>query len=239
MDALFDFLGRLLPASAGETLGVAVATALTLMVFSYLFGDNVLFRIAQHILIGAAAAYATVIATYSIIGDRVLVPLRDRFDEESFLLVPLVLGLLLFTKARAGSGWLGNLTIAFMLGVGVALSVSGVLTGTLFPQIENTSLSFLSDGAGGELPLTTIINNAIIVVGTLTALLSFHFSRGGAHRLGRAFNGLIVALGGIGRIFIWIAFGAIFAGLTLSRVTLLVSRVQFILVDFIGRIIKF
>jgi hypothetical protein len=239
MDAFFDFLGRFLPASAGETIGVAIATVLTVMVFSYVFGDNVLFRIAQHILIGAAAAYAVVLATHNIIGERLVTPLRERFDEEAWLLAPLALGLLLFTKARADTGWLGNVTVAFMLGVGVALSVSGALMGTLLPQIESTSLSLLSDGQGSELPWTTIVNNAIIVVGTLTALLSFQFSRGGAHRLGGAFNNFISALGGIGRIFVWIAFGAIVASLTLSRVTLLVSRVQFILTDFIGRLIKF
>ena len=48
-------------------------------------------------------------------------------------------------------------------------------------------------------------------------------------RVGRA---LLSAWGGFGRILIWIAFGALFAGVALSRITLLVERVQFLLDAF-------
>ena len=50
-------------------IGPIVAMLLTVMVLSYLIGDNPLFRIASHLFIGVAAGYACALATilFSII----------------------------------------------------------------------------------------------------------------------------------------------------------------------------
>jgi len=40
---------------------------LTLLVFSYVLGDNVLYRIAVHVLVGAAAAYIAIVATEGVL----------------------------------------------------------------------------------------------------------------------------------------------------------------------------
>ena len=57
-----------------EPLGTIIAFALTLMVFSYIFGDNGLFRLATHIFIGVAAGYAAVVVIYNIIIPVILNP---------------------------------------------------------------------------------------------------------------------------------------------------------------------
>ena len=241
MDTLFTWLGNLLPRGTGEILGVAVSAGLTLMVFSYILGDNLLFRIAQHILIGVTAAYAVVIATHNIIIAQLLAPLNENFAERWTLLAPLLLGVLLLGKARSETAGLGNSAIAFMLGVGAALSLNGALLGTILPQFQALSVSLLGNDPELEplAQLLLIINNLIIVIGTLGVLVSFHYARGSERRSGRIFNAFLNLWGGVGRGFIWIALGVIFAGLVLSRVTLLVSRIQFLLVDFIGRIFRF
>ena len=43
-----------------EFIGLIVGFILTLLVFSYLLGDNPLYRIAIHLLVGTSAAYAAV-----------------------------------------------------------------------------------------------------------------------------------------------------------------------------------
>ena len=47
-----------------DVIGAFVGFVLTLLVFSYIFGDNVLFRIAMHIFIGVAAGYVVAISVY-------------------------------------------------------------------------------------------------------------------------------------------------------------------------------
>jgi hypothetical protein len=50
----------------GELLGsdfiwVWIAALLTMMVYSYLLGDNPLYRLAEHVFIGSSVAYAVVV----------------------------------------------------------------------------------------------------------------------------------------------------------------------------------
>lgn len=247
MDAIFEFLHGILPPNAGEAFGTFVSAALTVMIFSYIAGDNLFFRLAQHILIGCVAAYAVVVAVHSVLLANLLAPLVANPTAEWPLLVPLVLGVLLLFKASPQTSRLGSISIAFMLGVGAALGIGGALLGTLLPQLRATMISFFDQLRVSMSPaeqLGQVFSNLIIVLGTLGALLSFRFSAGrpsaGATpaaaplvlSLLRARQTLLFAWGGFGRILIWIAFGALFAGVALSRITLLVERVQFLLDAF-------
>lgn len=235
MDVIFELIRNLLPPTAGDAIGVFVSAILTFMVFTYVFGDNVLFRLAQHILIGTVAAYAVVVAVHSILLGRLLLPLIARSDTEWPLIIPLILGVLLWGKARPHTAWLGNISMGFMLGVGAALAIGGALLGTLMPQLQDTAISLFNRVSVDMTPseqLAQIASNIMIVFGTLGALLSFHFVRGGATAWERVRNGVLLLWGSLGQLFIWIAFGALFAGFAISRITLLVSRVQFLLDAF-------
>jgi hypothetical protein len=235
MDAIFDLLRGILPPNTGDAIGTFVAAALTVMVLSYIAGDNVLFRLAQHILIGCVAAYAVVVAVHSVLLGRLLLPLAENPAGQWPLLVPLALGLMLLARAEPNLAWLGNFPVAFLLGVGTALALGGAVLGTMLPQLQATAISLFDQVRAEMTPgeqLAQIASNLIIVFGTIGALLSFHFVRDERSTLGRAVGALLWAWGGLGRIFIWVAFGALFAGLIISRITLLVARVQFLLDAF-------
>ena len=49
-----------------ETIGPIIAAVLTLLVFSYIFGDNVLFKLAAHIFVGVAVGYAIIVVVYEV-----------------------------------------------------------------------------------------------------------------------------------------------------------------------------
>jgi hypothetical protein len=235
MDAIFELLRGLLPPNTGDAVGTFVAAVLTVMVLTYIAGDNVFFRLAQHILIGCVAAYAVVVAAHSVLIGRLLLPLLEHPSEQWPLIVPLVMGVMLLSKADPNVSWLGNIPLGFLLGVGAALSIGGAVLGTVLPQLHATAISLFDqvrvDMAPGE-QLAQIASNLIIVLGALGALFSFHFVREERTLVGRAGGVLLLAWGSLGRVFIWVAFGALFAGLTVSRITLLVARVQFLLEAF-------
>jgi hypothetical protein len=215
-----------------ELAGTVVAAVLTLFVFSYLLGDNILYRLAEHIFVGVAVGYALVVVFHTVLASKLFYPLVEALTEGNWervllLCIPLLLGLLLLTKPFKGVSWLGNLSLAFLLGAGAALAIRGALLGTLLPQVDATAnvqhyVARYGPGLG-------LFSGLVALVGTIGVLLHFYFRAGGDGPLARLREGLVQTWGGLGRWFILIAFGAILATTFTSRLSLLVGRIQFLL----------
>jgi hypothetical protein len=191
---------------------------LTLLVFSYLLGDNYLYRIAIHILVGAAAGYALIVAVESV-----LVPwmnttiLAEQGDRDTALMtalrvlgaVPLLFGALLLLKASPRLGPVGNLGLAFLVGVGTAVAITGAATGTIIPLAREA----------GEAVGDDAVDGIVILVGVITTLIFFQYiaiERQGTIRRPRAFR----ALSAIGQGFVMIALGALYAGAILTSLAI-------------------
>lgn len=207
-------------------LDVWIAFTLTLMVFSYIFGDNPLFRLAEHLFVGVAAGYIVVLVYHTILAPRLLLPLAQAPAEHLHLLVPLLLGLLLLAKGRRTTSWMGNMAMALLFGVGTALALGGALLGTLGTQVRATWVSLNPADYSGTMAW---VNAVLIVAGTIGVLLYFYFTGSTGRGVGRLFAGIRAAWGRLGYWFILIAFGALFAGTMIARFSLLVDRVRFLL----------
>ena len=207
-----------------DLIGVWVGAILTLLVFSYLLGDTPLFRIAQALFVGVAVGYGATVAIFLVLLPNLVDPLLTNTAHNWPLFIPLGLGLLLFTKLRTSWAPVGNLSIAFLFGVGGALAIGGALGGTLLPQLSATIVS-LSPAQG----LDTVVNNLLLVFGTIGAFLSFRFVTSTKRRPLRALDGVARGWGKVGRWFVLIAFGAIFAGTAVSRISILIGRLYYLL----------
>ena len=202
-----------------EPLGTIIGFVLTLMVFSYIFGDNVLFRLATHIFIGVAAGYAAVLVIYNIIFPVLAQP----GNELVRLGPPLFLGVWLLTKTSPRLSRLGNPVLAYLVGVGAAAAISGALLGTIFPLVDQSTREL----AGTDL-WNTIVNGSIILVGTITTLAYFHY---GARPTpsGVTKRAVPIETGAMfGQVFIAITLGAIFAGVYQAVLTVFIERLAFI-----------
>ena len=123
-----------------EAIGLIIAFVLTLMIFSYIFGDNLLFKLATHIFVGVALGYALIIVWHEVFWPGLT------SGNLLSVLPALLLCFLLIFKVRPIQGKvgnvLGNIPLAFVLGVGAALAIGGALFGTLLPQVlAMTSIS--------------------------------------------------------------------------------------------------
>ena len=203
-----------------------VSFIFTLSVLSYLVGDNPLFRLAIYIFIGVSAGYAAAVAWHQVLWSKLFMPLiyGDTF-ERALALVPLLLGMLILMKLSPRTARLGNPAMAFMVGAGASVAVGGAVLGTLFPQTQ-ASINLFDLKAGGSVS-ERIFEASIILVGTLTALVYFHFSAK-ATPSGPQGSHLVDILGGIGQVFIAITFGALFAGVYAAAMTALVERLSFL-----------
>jgi len=213
-----------------ETIGPFIAAGLTLMVFSYIFGDNVLFKLATHIFVGVAVGYAMIVVWH-----QVFYPAFSSGNIAS-VLPALILCVLLIFKLRPTQGGvtnaLGSLALAFVLGVGVALAIGGALVGTLLPQISamvNISLNpnHYPD-TENEVGLVLWLNNIIMVLGAIGTFFYFTFTVRSQGFLGGLREGFVRFWAGMGRLMLIFTLGALFANAFSSRVALLVSRLQFL-----------
>lgn len=219
-----------LPDLAGSALGFF----LTLMVFSYIFGDNGLFRAAIYIFIGVASGYAAVVAWYNVIWPQLILPAAfGSQSERLFAAFPLLLSALLLFKASPRLSALGNPAIAYLLGVGAATAIGGAILGTVFPQtLASMSLFEQENLAQGGNYVYQLAKGGLILVGTLATLAYFHFGarqypNQPAHR-----PKWLEWTGWVGQAFIAMTFGAIFAGVYSAALTALIERIYFIK-DFI------
>ncbi len=201
-----------------DFIGQWVALFLTLVVFSYLIKDNFLYRLAIHILVGVAAGYALLVAYKAVLEKMLILPLLQDPQTNVGLVVPLTLGLLLLAKLLPRMGWVGNVSMAFLFGVGAALAIGGAMVGTLWPQ----TLASISSFNLAHVGLPGAFNNFILFIGAISVLFYFYFT--GAQR-----RKALRAVASLGKAFIMIAFGALFATGLVTFVTLLISRINFIL----------
>jgi hypothetical protein len=217
----------------------AIGFLFTLLVFSYVLGDNPLFRAALYIFIGVSSGYIAAVAWWQVIMPRLVYPLLSALASGSPVDLGVALALafaavLLLMKASPGFTGAGRIVMAFLAGVGAAVTLTGALVGTLVPQVLGTINAFDATAAGGDVGLfiEIIVNSVVILAGAVLTLAYFHFGARPAADGSMRRPALVEVLAWGGRVFIGVALGAVFAGVYASALTALIER-MFSLINFI------
>jgi len=214
-----------------ETTGLIIGSVVTLLIFSYLIGDNLLYRWALALLVGAGTGYALAVSLRFIIFDWLNnIQASDSLSMRLYYLAPLLLGALLLLKGIPRLSALGNVSMGFMLGVGAAVAISGALLGTLVPQMQATATGISLEN--GE---AALLNGGLVLVGTLTSLFVF------SPRLRRAdkeLHPITLWLQRTGRAFVVVSLAVAFSGALTSALTILIERL-WELADFTQLLFRF
>jgi hypothetical protein len=220
-----------------EIISALAGLILTLMVFSYLIGDNPLFRIAVYLFIGVSSGYAaTVILNYVLI-PRFSSLQTNEINQLLLAIIPLLLGVTLLAKLSPRISWIGNFAMAVLVGVGAAVAIGGALLGTLMPQLGAAIDTFDVRSAGGGLQAASkLLQGVVMLGGTVFTLASFHFSAGRAADGTPKRNPIIEGIAWVGRLFIAITFGVLFAGVYMSALTAMIERLSFV-INFIRQLV--
>lgn len=195
-----------------ESGGAIVGFVLTLFVFSFVLKDNPLYRLAVHLLVGVSAGYVVVV----VVQDTLLPVVQTILDEPGrpaglVWIVPLILALLLLLKAIPRISWVGNSSMAVLIGVGAAVGLVGAITGTLFPQVTARYQSGLI--------------GLLIALLSVLALAYFHFS-GLVSKEGTAtLPSWFEYVRSLGRAIITITLAGLFTGVLSTSLVLLTERV--------------
>ncbi|MBA0914953.1 MAG: hypothetical protein ITD36_04930 [Nitrospira sp.] len=202
-------------------IGAWVATGLTLFIFSFLYKDNPLFKLAENLYVGVSVGY-TIVKTYdTVIVHLIWTPIVK--NGEWALLIPVSIGMLMLTRYVPKAAWLSRYAFAFIVGVGSGLAIPRVISSYILKQIEDTVRPLLVMVPGEGLSFTwnllnpaSSLNTIIILIGVSSVLFYFFFS------VEHTGLGKVVARTGI--LFLMIAFGAAFGYTVMARMSLLIGR---------------
>ncbi len=202
-------------------IGAWVAAGLTLFIFSFLYKDNPLFKLAENLYVGVSVGY-TIVKTYdTVIVHLIWKPIVE--NQEWTLLIPVTIGLLMLTRYVPKAAWLSRYAFAFIVGVGAGLAIPRTVSSFILKQIEDTvrPLLVLVPGDGvtfswNLLNPSSSINVIIVLLGVSSVLFYFFFS------VEHSGPGKAVARTGV--IFLMIAFGAAFGYTVMARMSLLIGR---------------
>lgn len=219
-----------------NAVGTIIAVILTVMVFSRLLGDNPVFRLAEHILIGVSVGWAALQIIFNLFVPAfayILDTSRTGDLDWWLYLVPMVLGLLMLMRPLRAARPVTNLIMALVVGTVAALALAGALSGTLLPQVGATMLPLNS----GD-----IVGRVVLILGTILALWYFQFTvfrfpspgdTAASEAAVPAQEAVVTGIGGrvrlAGRWAIMLAFGAVFASVFLTYFAALVDRLLFLI----------
>ncbi len=199
-----------------ETAGVAVAALLTLAIFSLLYRDNPLYRLAEHLLVGVSAGYYVVHYFNAAVIRKFWIPVVRQ--GELWLLPGGILGLLMLLRLSRRAEWVSRYAIAFYVAAWSGYLIPSVIQERILAQIGGTLLPSV-----GSTSLWTLLGALFLLVGVTSILVYFYFSA--EHR------GLVGRVSRIGMTFLMVGFGASFGYTVMARVSLLIGRFQFLLQD--------
>jgi len=212
-----------------EVVGLWIGALLTLGIFSFLYKDNPLYKFCEALFVGISAGYWFVTSFWQIIVAKMVDVLEvgldywivlRYFNFQSWLpLLGAVFGVLMLLRLLPGIGWISRWSLAFVVGTTAGLYFIVYLVSNGMIQVSNTIEPLFIPGN-----LDKTIGNIVVTVGTFCGLIYFFFSK--EHK--GAFGGAAR----VGILFLMITFGASFGYTVMSRMSLLIGRMDYLIISF-------
>ncbi len=205
-----------------SVIGTWLAAFFTLAIFSFLYKDNPFYKVAEHLYVGISAAFWLIYVWSFTVYPLLVKPMikNGLWGENLLLLIPLVFSIMMLFRLIPNYGWISRWPMAFTVGLGAGLGLTGAIQGILFPQMRATVLDLWLKNN----PLGTL-NNWLLIIGVITTIFYFFFSQ--EHK------GAFGKIARVGIAFIMISFGASFGFTVMARVSILIGRVGFLLGDWL------
>lgn len=201
-------------------LGVWLGVFFTFAIFSFLYKDNPLYKVAEQIFVGLSAGYWLVYTIYFIMIPNLYSKLTGDFHANAMLIIPAILGIMMLIRVIPKLEWLSRYPISLLMGTTSGLSMMLFIKSDLLQQLVATMLNpFAADN------LAQGIGEFIMIVGTVCGLAYFYFSK--------KHEGAFGATAKVGIYYLMVSFGAAFGYTVMARISLLIGRIQFLLGDWL------
>ncbi len=203
-----------------EIFGVWLAALLTLGIISFLYRDNAFYKACEAIFVGISAGYWAITYFWDNLYRKFYLQVSDPAGTEKYVpWIGFVLGILMLTRLFKKIGWLSRWPLAFIIGATAGLYMMTYFVSNAMVQISASILPVF-EGSFGD-----IITNLLVSGGTFCGLVYFFFSK--EHK---------GVFGGAARVGIWVlmlTFGASFGYTVMSRMSLMLGRLDFLFGDWL------
>jgi len=198
-----------------EQIGVLVSTILIVSQLSLIIGDNFFFKWSTRLVIGFSVIHAQIWGLYWS-NQYAIAPIMK---GELIWIIPLLLGLMMYTRLSKKYAWISKYPMGVQLGVGFGVVVVSMIRSQILDQIRMT----ITDITGATSPYA-LLNGLLVLIGTVTVTTFFFFTR--------EHTGLIGKSAYIGRAFIMSSIAVIWAGDYIWAMSMLAGQLQYLIRDF-------
>ena len=115
--------------TTSQLLGAWCSIFLTLVVLSFLYDDNPIYKVAEHLFMGISIGYGVVEAWYNVLLPNMFTKMGN---GELIYLIPLLLSIMLMFKISRKGAWLARIPIAILVSAYAAVKITGETSGKLF-----------------------------------------------------------------------------------------------------------
>jgi hypothetical protein len=225
--------------SFSEFLALQVAALLTLGIVSFLYKDNPFYKLCESVFLGVSAGYWFVVLfwenmvpkLYENISHAYTKPVTDAGVPSLLYVVALILGIMMLMRLVPKLGWMSRWPLSVVVGATAGLWFLTYMQSNALAQLRATLLPIVNfeairagTGVGLSGWFSRYLGNLVIITGTVTGLCYFYFSK--EHK------GVFGGLARVGIYFLMITFGASFGYTVMSRMSLLLGRIDFMISDW-------
>jgi len=235
---------------AAKRVGTWVGALCVIGIFSFIYRENPFYRVFEHALLGIGLGFSLAIVLKQVIIEKWWEPMTQGFSAIFTAQTPMgpnsiwnaalifagLLGLLWYFQYSKKYLWVSRITVGVTAGAVAGLGIKRELLKGV-PQITSTFKNiFVRRELAMHLTDTqrwiVSAENLMFLIIVMCVLYYFFFSF-------RRDTALAKAPASMGRFFLMISFGAFFGNTFMTRVVILIDRVQFLLHDWLLAIPKF
>lgn len=124
--------------SGWEVFQVWLIAFFTLALFSFMYKDNPIYKVAEHIFAGLTAGYQVGLIWDTVILQKLWDPM---LSGQWWLFIPGILGFLMFARFWDKYSWMSRVSLAFVMGVTAGIFLISQLHGLVLPQMQSTMIA--------------------------------------------------------------------------------------------------
>ncbi|MFQ5499909.1 MAG: hypothetical protein ACE5FH_09570 [Candidatus Zixiibacteriota bacterium] len=208
------------------SISIWIAALLTLGIYSFLYKDNPVYKFCEAVFVGCSAGYWAVVYFWDNLDKKFWTGVfpDDGSDPQYVLWFGAFLGLFMLARLIPKIGWLSRWPLSFIVGATAGLYMMLYFVSNGLNQVAST-LAIPREAVTGAVVWGEVGGALVIAVGVFTGLIYFFFSK--EHK------GLFGASARVGIWFLMATFGAHFGYTVMSRMSLLIGRVDFLFRDWL------
>jgi hypothetical protein len=237
-------------------VGYWIAAFFTVGIASFLYKDNPFYKFCESVFVGISAGYWFVMLYFENLLPKLFDSLgisymfgfwdekgaihdilSGRWNIDILHILALVLGIMMLMRLIPNIGWISRWPLSVIVGSTAGLWMVTYFQSNFLSQLQKTVIPLFNMNRinalatmEGSIPFdayfAAYLGNLVLVVGTLTGLIYFYFSK--EHK------GVLGGAAKVGIYFLMITFGASFGYTVMSRMSLLIGRLYFLFGDWLG-----